>query len=129
MKYILLVVFPVLLTAMQDDLATSIKRGKVIYEDYCITCHLDQGQGVPGEFPPLAQSDYLLEKTEDAIRAVKFGQKGEIVVNEVTYDGIMTPLYLDDEEVRDVMNFVLNSWGNTSTYVSLDQVQGITEEE
>jgi len=29
------------------------------------------------------------------------------------YDGIMVNQGLDDEEIADVMNYILNSWGNS----------------
>ena len=37
---------------------------------------------------------------------------GEIVVNGVTYNSIMSPLGLSDNEVADVMNYINNSWDN-----------------
>ena len=115
--------------APQDDkLAASKARGEEIYLDFCIACHMDQGQGLEGVFPPLAQADYLLEQTEASIRAVKYGQQGEIVVNGVSYNGIMTALYLEDDEVQDVMNFILNSWGNSAPMITLEQVQSIEPE-
>lgn len=105
-----------------DPLTESIARGKEVYTDFCVTCHLDSGKGMPGVFPPLADSDYLLTKRNESIKAVKKGQKGEITVNGVTYNNMMAPLGLDDEEVADVMNYILNSWGNKSEEM-------VTEEE
>ncbi len=75
---------------------------------------MENGEGVPLVFPPLARSDYLMEKREAAIRAVKYGQSGEITVNGVTYNNMMMAQGLTDDEVADVMNFILNSWGNQS---------------
>jgi mono/diheme cytochrome c family protein len=49
---------------------------------------------------------------EASIRAIKYGLQGEVTVNGETYNNIMTPLGLDDKEVADVMNYILNSWGN-----------------
>ncbi len=123
------VLFALILFAFtQDDkLAASKARGEEIYMDYCIACHLDKGQGLEGVFPPLAQSDYLLNQTEASIRAVKFGMDGEITVNGIGYNGIMTPLYLEDDEVADVMNFILNSWGNKAPMVTVEQVQNVLE--
>ena len=83
-----------------------------MYADFCITCHQGNGQGVQGAFPPLAQSDFLLNKRVESIKAIKYGLKGEIVVNGVTYNGNMASQGLSDEEVADVMNYILNSWGN-----------------
>jgi len=105
-----------------DPLRESIERGKEVYTDFCVTCHLDSGKGMPGVFPPLADSDYLLNKRSESIKAVKKGQKGEITVNGVKYNNMMAPLGLDDEEVADVMNYILNSWGNKSEEI-------VTEEE
>lgn len=97
-----------------DEFEKSKARGKEIYLEYCITCHLGKGEGVPGAFPPLANSDYLMKNPELAIRAVKYGQQGEIVVNGVKYNNVMLKQGLDDQEVADVMNYVMNAWGNTS---------------
>ena len=93
------------------ELQESIKRGEETYTSMCITCHMGDGSGVAGVFPPLAQSDYLNDR-EASIRAIKHGLQGEITVNGETYNNIMTPLGLDDQEVADVLNYVLNNWGN-----------------
>ena len=110
------------------ELEESIQRGSEIYADFCVTCHLDNGEGVAGTFPPLAQSDYLMENREASIRGIKYGQQGELVVNGVTYNNVMAPLGLEDEEVADVMNFVLNSFGNTSDGMeTVEEVEAITK--
>ncbi len=107
-------------------LEESMKRGEEIYADFCITCHLDSGEGVAGTFPPLAKSDYLMQQREASIRGVKYGQSGEIVVNGVTYNSMMMDPGLEEEEVADVMNYILNSWGNRSdTMVTVEEVAQI----
>jgi mono/diheme cytochrome c family protein len=55
-----------------------------------------------------------MQNREASIRAVKYGQDGEIVVNGQSYNSVMMDPGLTDEEVADVLNYVLNSWGNTS---------------
>ncbi len=107
-------------------LEESMKRGSEIYADFCATCHLEKGEGVANTFPPLAGSDYLKEQREASIQGIKYGQSGELVVNGVTYNGVMTPMGLEDEEVVDVMNFISNSWGNSSDkIVTLEEVEVI----
>ncbi|MDT0554463.1 c-type cytochrome [Patiriisocius hiemis] len=106
----------------QTPLEKSIERGAVVYKDFCVQCHLPTGKGVPGNFPPLAGSNWLTEKRTESIHAVKYGQKGEIKVNGVTYNGIMTPMGLSDKEIADVLNYSMNSWGNTQKVM-------VTEEE
>jgi mono/diheme cytochrome c family protein len=95
-----------------SQLELSIKRGKIVYSDMCITCHMANGEGVPRAFPPLSDSDYLRENQTESIKAVKRGMSGEIVVNGLVYNSVMSPLGLSDKEVADVMNYINNSWKN-----------------
>lgn len=105
------------------ELKASIARGKLVYNDLCITCHMADGKGVPRAFPPLADSDFLREKQTESIKGVKNGISGELVVNGITYNSVMTPLGLDDDEVADVMNYINNSWGNKiDGFVTPDKV-------
>lgn len=100
------------LYCQNKDLEESIKRGKVVYDDFCITCHMGNGEGLVGAFPPLAKSDYLMNNRAKSIHAIKFGLQGEITVNGKKYNSAMASLGLTDEEVADVMNYITNSWGN-----------------
>ncbi|MHA7843713.1 MAG: c-type cytochrome [Winogradskyella sp.] len=99
-------------TQKDPDVKASIERGKLVYNDLCITCHMSNGEGAPKVFPPLAQSDYLKNNQEESIKGIKNGMSGEIVVNGITYNSVMAPLGLSNEEVADVMNYINNSWGN-----------------
>ena len=117
MKYLLSVycigVFSFLSYMQQEKpLKQSILDGEEIYKDFCLQCHLDNGKGVENAFPPLAKSDYLQNNIETSIRGVKYGLRGEITVNGKTYNGVMVNQGLDEEEIADVMNYILNSWGN-----------------
>ncbi|MGO4911186.1 c-type cytochrome [Leeuwenhoekiella sp. W20_SRS_FM14] len=86
-----------------------------------------QGEGIKGTFPPLAQADYLLKNRQASISAVKYGLNGKIIVNGTPYSSIMPGLGLYDDEVADVMNFVFNSWGNTGTRVTEEEVKKISK--
>jgi nitrite reductase (NO-forming) len=118
---------------MQDydfDLEASMAAGKAIYEGKgtCMACHQLNGQGIPPTFPPLANADYLLEDKHRAIKQTMCGSKEPITVNGVTYPGgIMTVADLTDEEVRDVVNYILNSWGNDGGVVTSEDVKAQRE--
>jgi len=94
------------------DLTESMKQGKMVYDDFCITCHMGNGEGLLGTFPPLAKSDFLMKNRAKSIHAIKYGLQGEITVNGTKYNGVMANLGLTDEEVADVMNYITNSWSN-----------------
>ncbi|GAA4276304.1 cytochrome c [Aquimarina mytili] len=94
-------------------LKESIARGREIYVDFCMQCHLPDGKGTPKVFPPLAGSNWLTQKRKESIHSIKYGLNGPIEVNGQPYNSAMTPLGLEDEEIADVMNYIMNSWGNT----------------
>lgn len=104
----------------QKPLEQSIADGKEIYEDFCLQCHMTNGEGVKGAFPPLAKSDYLNDINQ-SIHAIKYGLKGPIKVNGVSYNGNMINQGLDEEEIADVMNYILNNWGNSSTLIITEE--------
>ncbi|TDE55127.1 c-type cytochrome [Flavobacterium sp. GT3P67] len=91
--------------------------GKEIYADFCMQCHGVNGKGDTKTFPPLAGSDWLKNKRNQSITAVKFGQSGEIIVNKIKYNSSMPAMGLSDQEVADVMNYVMTSWGNKQTKI------------
>ena len=96
----------------QTPLEESIARGEILYLDFCMSCHLDNGKGEKGTYPPLAKSDFLMKNRKESIRIIKYGNKGELIVNGETYNGFMAAPGLSDDEVADVMNYISNSWGN-----------------
>lgn len=111
--------------ASAPDLAASITRGRVLYLANCSLCHQVTGRGVPGTYPPLAESDFLRERRPDSILAVVQGLNGEITVQGRVYRGQMPAVALNDAQVADVMTFVLNSWNNPGGAVSADEVREI----
>ena len=126
--FILIAFFQGAILYQKKTLEQSISDGKEIYKDFCLQCHLDTGEGVSGVFPPLAKSDYLLNNIDLSIKGIKFGMSGPILVNEEEYDGIMQDQGLEDQEIADVMNYILNNWGNQSNeIITSDRVATITE--
>ena len=110
---------------MEVELVKSITRGKEIYTDFCMQCHLGNGKGSE-TVPPLANSDWLVNKRNESIHSVKYGQSGPIKVNGKNYNAVMSPMGLTNEEVADVMNYIMNSWGNKQTkMVTVTEVKAV----
>ena len=106
-----------------------IEKGKQVFMQTCFVCHQVEGQGIPGQIPPLAKSDYLMSDKERSIRAVVHGISGEITVNGKKFNGQMVPLnYLPDEAIANVLTYVRNSFGNSGDAVSLAEVRRIRSE-
>ncbi len=110
--------------------AADYSAGEAIYtgKGICSTCHQLTGEGVAPAFPPLANADYLLADKTRAIKQTIYGSKTPITVNGVEYPGgAMTVVDLTDQEVADVVNYILNSWGNNGGTVTVDDVKAARE--
>lgn len=125
----LFILVPFFIYSQESSLSVSIKNGKSLYEDFCLRCHMPNGKGIEGVYPPLAKSDFLFKNIEESIKAIKFGGiDGEIIVNGVKYNSKMEKMGLYDDEIADVMNYTLNSWGNKyDTIIKEDYVKSLKE--
>ncbi|TDD99745.1 c-type cytochrome [Flavobacterium cellulosilyticum] len=112
----------------KTDLQKSIEKGKEVYADFCIQCHMANGKGDLKNFPPLDGSNWLIKNINQSIHAVKFGQTGEILVNGKKFNNTMPSMGLSNQEVADVMNYIRNSWSNKQQkMISLKQVEAIKQ--
>jgi mono/diheme cytochrome c family protein len=110
------------------NLKQSINRGNDIYVDFCMQCHLANGKGDLVNFPPLDGSDWLTKKRKLSIQSVKFGQNGPITVKGKKFNNIMPPLGLSNQEVADVINYIMNSWGNKQKkMVTVEEVAAVNK--
>ncbi|OFX17769.1 MAG: hypothetical protein A2033_02270 [Bacteroidetes bacterium GWA2_31_9] len=100
-----------------------LSKGEAIFKAKCIACHQVNGQGIEGTFPPLAGSDYLIADKQRAVKEVLAGKSGEVTVNGKVYNQVMPPNVLTNEETVDVMNYVLNSWGNKGGTLTVEEVK------
>jgi len=102
-----------------------ITQGKNIYSSTCFACHQGEGQGIKGAFPPLANSDYLNADIDRAISIIINGKTGPITVNGEEYNSVMTKQNLTDDEIANVMTYILHNWGNTKKDVTVLDVQKV----
>jgi nitrite reductase (NO-forming) len=106
-----------------------VAKGKGVFMQTCFVCHQVSGEGIPGQIPPLAKSDFLMADKERSIRFVLQGQSGEITVNGKKFNAIMAPLnYLSDDDVANVLTYVRNSFGNSGDAVKAEEVRRIRSE-
>ena len=108
--------------------------GRAVYhKPSCVLCHQANGQGTPGQFPPLAGSDWVLEPEPGRIiRAVLHGMQGSpIKINDQSFSfGASMVAWKDtfnDEEIAAVLTYVRQEWGNKASEVTLERVKGVRE--
>jgi nitrite reductase (NO-forming) len=105
------------------DLKSSVLRGKDVYTAYCITCHMEQGEGMDDVYPPLAKSDYMMADKKRSVQQVLYGASGEMKVNGKTYNAEMTGFELSDQEASDLLNYIRNSFGNKDAAITPEEVR------
>jgi mono/diheme cytochrome c family protein len=111
----------------QQSSGDSYVRGQMIYADFCVRCHLTDGNGQTDLIPPLASADFL-QDIQATVHSIKYGIHGPITVNGVRYNSTMAPMGLENDEIADVTNYILNSWGNTKDVIVTEKyVKGIKE--
>jgi nitrite reductase (NO-forming) len=96
-----------------DD-AGRMELGKATYNRLCAACHQPQGQGIPGTYPPLASSDYLVSAPpEKLIGHIVNGLQGPITVNGTPFNAVMPPMaFLTNDEIAGALSYVRGNFGN-----------------
>ena len=116
MRFIFLIILLSTSSLAQQSSGDSYMRGQMLYVDFCVRCHLPDGTGETGLIPPLANADFL-QDIQATVQSIKYGIHGPITVNGVIYNNTMAPMGLENDEIADVTNYILNSWGNSADVI------------
>ena len=88
------------------------------YQTVCATCHQATGLGLPGAFPPLAGSEWLLGNPEVPVRIAIAGMSGPITVKGVAYNSAMPPPPgLTDDQIAEAVTYARTNFGNKASAV------------
>ena len=98
--------------------------GKDVFNNTCIACHMEDGKGKPGEFPPLAGNTDLFLSPEFPALVVLNGIEGPLSVEGHDFNNVMPSFdFLSDSEIAAVLTYVRSNWGNdTLPGASTDQL-------
>ncbi|HLA53413.1 MAG TPA: PQQ-dependent sugar dehydrogenase [Flavitalea sp.] len=92
--------------------------GKVLYSQYCESCHKNDGQGIAGIFPPLKKSARVTGDKKELINVLLNGLSGS-VINGKRYTSPMSAFYfLSDADIAGILTYTRNSFGNKAGPVS-----------
>lgn len=101
-------------------------QGKRIFNS-CAACHQGSGAGIPGQFPPLAQSEWVLGDDATLVRILLQGLEGPMTVQGKPYNGVM-PAWgskLSDTQIASVLTYIRGSWGNATAAIAPQRVQEV----
>src|SRR5437868_10849839 len=106
-------------------------RGKKIFAANCQTCHQATGLGVPGQYPPLAGSEFTNGGSRRMGMIVLKGLQGPVKVKGQEYGtAVMQPWdkTLTDQRLADVITYERSEWGNNATPVTAEQIAALRKE-
>ena len=106
-------------------------RGKKIFAANCQTCHQANGQGVPGQYPPLAGSEFTNGGFRRMGMIVLKGLQGPVEGKGQQYGtAVMQPWdkTLTDQKIADVMTYERSDWGNSASPVTAEQIAALRKE-
>jgi mono/diheme cytochrome c family protein len=103
--------------------------GAAVFAVRCVACHQATGLGLPGAFPPLAGSEWVLGKDTTLAAIVLHGVSGAINVKGASYAGAMPAFkqQLQDDEIAAVLTHVRQQWGNSAAAVKADTVAEVRQ--
>src|SRR5256885_3137092 len=106
-------------------------RGKKIFAANCQTCHQANGLGVPGQYPPLAGSEFTTGGSRRPAMIVLKGLQGPVKVKGQEYGtAVMQPWdkTLTDQKIADVLTYERSEWGNSASPVTAEQIAALRKE-
>ncbi len=114
--------------AVQEDIPEKtfnerMEAGQVLYRQNCLACHMENGQGIEGTFPPLVNSDFLQALPDKGVSIITQGLMGEITVNGVQYNNIMPAVSLNNDQIASVLTYIHNNFNNSEGLISAEEVK------
>jgi mono/diheme cytochrome c family protein len=106
-------------------------RGRALYLDNnCTACHMEDGAGEPGIFPPLKGS--AIVQQPDPATAIHLVLSGSRAASTDANPNLfaMPPFggKLSDEDVAALLTYVRSAWGNRGSAVSASDVRGVRKQ-
>ncbi len=107
-----------------------VELGGSLYVRHCQTCHQAEGEGVPGVFPPVVQTEWVVGSPDVLIRILLQGLEGPIEVAGELYTGFMPgwEALLTDEELAGVATFLRQWQENDAPPVAPEDVARVRAE-
>src|SRR6266403_294833 len=105
--------------------------GKKLFSANCVTCHQANGQGQPGQFPPLAGSEFVLGDASNRFIAIVLkGLQGPVQVKGQAFNNAMQPWegQYTDQQLAAILTYVRSDWGNNGPPVTAEMVKQVRDE-
>jgi mono/diheme cytochrome c family protein len=105
--------------------------GKKLFSANCVTCHQANGQGQPGQFPPLAGSEFVVGDASNRLIAIVLkGLQGPVQVKGQAFNNAMQPWegQYTDQQLAAILSYVRSDFGNNAPEIAPEAVKAMRDE-
>ncbi|HEX6564150.1 MAG TPA: cytochrome c [Chthoniobacterales bacterium] len=105
--------------------------GKALFSQNCVTCHQATGQGLTGQYPPLAGSEIVLgEATNRYIAIVLKGLQGPVTIKGETVNNSMQAWegQYTDAQLSAILTYERSDWGNNAPPIPPEAIKQVRDE-
>lgn len=100
--------------------------GKAVYGTACGSCHGPEGTGIPGQYPHLKGSEFVVGGEQRLTAILLHGVTGALTVDGKAFNGQMQPLgatTLNPTQLAQVLSYIRTAWGNSASVIYEDQIK------
>ena len=100
-------------------------KSQTIYSQYCISCHKEDGNGVPGIFPALNGSSKVNGNKTTLIKILLNGIKPSVKDQKQTEEAMPSFGFLSDKDIAETLSYIRSHWNNNSKRITEDEVKEV----
>lgn len=92
--------------------------GKQLYQNYCASCHKEDGVGVEGVFPSIVKNQLVNGDPQALIDLVLQGKSSSKGAQ-----AMPAFAFLDNREAAEILTYIRSAWGNSASSISSTQIE------
>jgi mono/diheme cytochrome c family protein len=118
--------------AEQAATPSEAELGQIYFTQNCQVCHQPNGAGLPGQYPPLAGSEFVNGGSTRLGMILLKGLQGPVTVEGQQFSGAtQMPAWgtsLTDKKIAAILTYVRSSFGNHGGPITPDQIEAARKE-
>ena len=101
------------------------RDGRVLYQNYCVSCHMENGEGLKNLIPSLANSPIFRRAMETVPCQIKYGSEEH--ANAPSGPQMVSFRSLSPLEIAEITTYISSSWGNKHGLMDVKEVKTLLD--
>ena len=99
------------------------RDGRLLYVNYCSSCHMESGEGLKNVIPSLVESPTFRNAMEEVPCKIKYGSEK----HQSSAPGMVGFRALSDLEIAEITTYISSSWGNKVGLMPVKRVKTLLD--